>query len=66
MNDLILHGKVYEVLLMITAFKQKFGNITLKELFEKLKPIERQRGSLKIKWQTLEGIHRGKEDRRQD
>lgn len=41
MNDLILHGKVFEVLLMINVFKKTFGNITIKELADRLKHIER-------------------------
>lgn len=41
MNELILHGKVFEVLLMINVFKKQFGNITIKELTEKLEKIKK-------------------------
>jgi len=41
MENLFLHGKVFEVLLMITAFKKQFGNITIKELFDKLEQIKK-------------------------
>ena len=41
MNEIILHGKVKEVLLMISVFKQTFGNITLKELADRLEQIKK-------------------------
>lgn len=41
MENLILHGKPFEILLILSVFKKQFGNITLKEVTDRLNKIKK-------------------------